>query len=369
MSSHRSRTCSLALAAIGLLFLIAPPALAQRGEPVQANVELQHAFDAAQTSARASDSLDPAYELLGIAGTAQARDIKPLAPNAAAAFVDLVQRATAAAQRKRGSAARDTLDQLVDLRFLAKSEEIQPAMKALDAAMRVLFPEVSEALQKSIDTAKDWDERLSLLNELASLQGSAVQVMMNDVAATIGAAFDARVATLDKIASQDADDAERARKLGGLAEAKRTRTEQTADAAANNVDAVAAHLKSGGKERGRSMDAGVSSCVETGYRSKQLAQKNQADHDRACVDSGRVPSAGARCPVANVSLACYGRVADGESITYVYSNTPEEAATQKSCAAADQLPANRIPASGAAFRSKDVSLAFVCAPSTEAAAD
>ena len=367
MSSHRSRTCSLALATIGLALLFALPAAAQRGEQSQANAELQQAFDAANTSARASDSLDPAYELLGNAGTAQSRSILPLAPNAAAAFVDLVQRATAAAQRKRGSAARDTLDQLVDLRFLAKSEEVQPAMKALDVAMRTLFPEVSDALQKSIDAAKDWDERLTLLGELASLQGSAVQVMMDDVAAAIGAAFDARVVTLDKIASQDSDDAERARKLGGLADAKRTRTEQTADAAANNVDAVAAHLKSGGKAR--SMDAGVSSCMETGYRSKQLAQQNRADHDRACVDTGRGPAIGGHCPVANVSLACYGRVADGESITYVYRDTPEEAAAQKSCAAADQLPGNRIPAAGAPFRAKDVSLAFTCAPSTEAAAD
>jgi hypothetical protein len=266
MSSHRSRTCSLAFATIGLALLFALPAMAaapaQRNEQAQANAELQQAFEAAQTSARTSDSLDPGYELLGIAGTAKSRDLKPLAPNAAAAFVDLVQRATAGAQRKRGSTARDTLDQLVDLRFLAKSEEVQPAMAALDTAMRTLFPEVSDALQKSIDAAKDWDEKLTLLNDLASLQSSAVQVMMNDVASAIGAAFDTRAAALDKLASAESDDAERARKLGGLAEAKRTRTEQTADAAANNVDAVAAHIKSGNTPGGRLIDPGTEAVTD-----------------------------------------------------------------------------------------------------------
>jgi hypothetical protein len=149
-----------------------------------------------------------------------------------------------------------------------------------------------------------------------------------------------------------------------------------ADASANTVDAVAAQLRSSDKDdSGRSGsrppsagDSADGSCVETGYVGKAIAQKYQRSHDRACVDSGRIPGT-KRCPVANLSLACYARIPDGETITYVYRNTPEEAFLRKACSSDDQLPASRVPAAGAPFRSRDVSYAFTCAPSGESAAD
>ena len=199
---------------------------------------------------------------------------------------------------------------------------------------------------------------------------------MNDIASAVAAAFDAKVAALDKRASQDSDDAERARKLGTLAEAKRSRTEQLADARTNNVDAVAAQLKgSKGEEstRGPSSPdsqniAGDTSCVETGYRTKPLADKYRPSHDRECASSGRV-SATAHCPTANLSLTCYGRIPDGEKITYVYRNTPEEAYFRKACPESDTIPAAKVPPGGAPFRAKDINLAFSCAPISADVAD
>jgi hypothetical protein len=363
----------LAVAAIYLVALSPVAAQQHAGEHVESANELQATFDSAAASAKVSDGLDPAYDLLGIAGSAQARGMKPLGDKASAAFVDLVQRSAAVAQRKGGSLARDTLDQLIDLRFFARSQDVAAAMAGIDTALRGLFPFVAQAVEKRFDTATEWDEKLDALNDLASLQAAATQVLMNDLAGTTGAAFDTRLAAVQDLANQPTDETERGRRLNGVAESKRSREEQIADAKANNVETVA-NLKASGRTeestRGNTGESvspelmGETSCIETGYR-PGIAATQQRTHDRECVNSGRLPST-QRCPVANLSLACYQPLTNGEKIIYAYRNTPEEGYFRSKCAKDDVIPGNKVPPSGAPFRAPDVSLAFTCAPSAGA---
>jgi hypothetical protein len=347
--------------------------------------DLRHAYDDALASARGSDSLDPAFELLGVAGTAHGRKVQDVDDGATRAFIDLVQRATAAAHKKGGSLARDTLDQFVDLRFFAHTSEIEAAMAALDGAMRDLFPVVSTSLQQQIDSASDWDDKLGALRDLAALQASAVQVLQDDVASAIGSSLDMKIAQMEQRLADESDDAERARRLGDLAELKRSRADQINDARANNVNAVAGQANDPDQIGNRvqseagaavppDLAAGDESCIETAYlapeRKPAIAGKlfEPSDpslhrvHDRDCVNSGRVPST-VRCSTANLALACYAPLPGGEKITYVYRNTPEEAYFRKSCAADGLVPGTKIPSNGAPFRRPDVALAFVCAPS------
>ena len=240
----------LLIAAVGISLIPADPAMAQAQgatERVEPAGDLQKAFETALASAKGSESLDAAYDLLGVAGTAQERGLKPLAEQSATTFVELVQRASAAALRKGGSTAHDTLDQLVDLRFFARSQEVVPAMTGLDAALRSLFPAVAKDIEQHIDKATEFDDQVAALSELTSLQASAAQVLMNDIAARAGAAIDARLVKLETAANQAAEDSERGRRLNSVAEAKRAREEQVADATANNVDTGAVQLKASGR--------------------------------------------------------------------------------------------------------------------------
>jgi hypothetical protein len=108
-------------------------------------------------------------------------------------------------------------------------------------------------------------------------------------------------------------------------------------------------------------------CVETAMAGKPDTAARRK-HDQACLQSGRTPST-ARCPLANVSLACYGTVPGGEQITYSYRNTGAEATMRSACGSENLLSADRIPPSGAAFRTAGVALAFVCAPIGDTAED
>jgi hypothetical protein len=327
-------------------------------------------------NAKGADTLDPAYELLGVAGNARARNLKDMADGAAGAFADLMQRATASAQRKGGSAAQDTLDQMVDLRFFAETTQIEKTVSTLDAAMRQLFPAVAKGIEQRLDATQSWDDKLTALRDLATIEASSTQVLLTDVASPIGATFDRHISALEAKANAHADAAERARELSDIEEVKRSRAEQIADATANNVSAVAKQMQSSGRTAGSSQvmrsEAGSDlpaelteaegSCIETGYP----PDKNMADmrrtHDRDCVNSGRVPIRG-HCAVASLSMICYGHVPGGEKITYVYSGTVAETYFRKACAEADRVPSANVPPNGASFRDAGMKLAFTCAPS------
>ncbi|TAL01179.1 MAG: hypothetical protein EPO08_11180 [Rhodospirillaceae bacterium] len=394
MSSLRYLILGFAGLVLGVVLAGSVAAWAQPGDNAASAADFKSAYDAAITDAKGSESLDPAYELLGVAGNARQRNLTDMATGAANAFSDLIQRAATAALRKGGSVAQDTLDQLVDLRFFAGTTQIEKPATALDAAMRSLFPVVAKTLESRADSAPNWEDKLGALRDLASLQASATQVMLDDMATPIAAAFDTRVAAAETSATAEEDTAERARRLGALTELKRSRTDQVNDAATNNVSAVAQQMGSSGRTAGTSplqrseagadvpaeLIEGEGSCIETGYHlengnpagSQQIVPTDpelRRIHDRDCVNSGRVPSTD-RCSMSNLSLLCYARLPGGEKITYAYRDTPADAYFKKTCAADDLVPADKIPKSGVSFHSPGVRLAFVCAPAgSETAGD
>jgi len=381
MGSLRQIVLGTACLALGA-FLVAGAAYAQSGDAASSAAEFKRAYDSALTGAAGNDTLDPAYELLGVAGNARERNAKDMANGAADAFAQLIQRATAAALKKGGSVAQDTLDQMVDLRFFAETTQLEKTTTALDVALRTLFPAVAKANEQRIDTAANWDDRVSALRDLIGLQASATQIKLDDVAASLAVGVDTRLTGADAVATADPDTAERARKAGEVEELKRARVDQLNEATANNINAVAKQMQSSGRTAGSSqvtrseaetdvpedMAEGDGSCMETGYRTKRSAAGAQSTpdasrraHDRDCINSGRVPAT-SRCSTDNLTMVCYSAIQDGERITYIYSDTPADSYFRKSCPAGDVLAGNKVPKDGAPFRSSDIKLAFVCAP-------
>jgi len=370
---------------VAALFAVIAAASAQPNDQAESAADFKRAYDSAIADAKGNTTLDPAYELLGVAGNARQRNLTDMTAGAANAFADLIQRVTANAAKKGGSTAQDTLDQLVDLRFFAGTTQIEKTTTALDAAMRGLFPVVITIIETHA-AAPNWEDKINALRDLASLQASATQVLLGDIATQVGTAFDTRAAAAETQANADEDNAERARKLGALNELKRSRDDQVKDAAVNNVNTVAQQMEASGRtagsgplqqsEAGADVPAdlieGEGSCIETGYQIARAAgtagqriAPTDPDlrrvHDRDCVNSGRVPSTG-RCSTVNLSLVCYARLPDGEKISYAYTGTPSESYFRKNCTPSDLVPAAKIPKTGPTFRNPDIKLAFVCAP-------
>jgi hypothetical protein len=335
--------------------------------------DLQSAYEDAAHDARLSDDLDPAYELLGIAETAHMQNFPQIAAKAATAFADLVKRATTKALKTGGTVLEDTLDQFVDLRFVARSANLPLPQAALDDAMTSLFPTASTTLQRKIDDAGPWDDKLKHANDLGDLQASATQILKEDIAADIGKAFDLKTAQLETLIAQEQDEAERTRMQEGLAKTRQSRVDRIVDANVNNMNVVAALLQNeadksfdgGARQRGEmdvpeDMQAGTGSCIETGFTGKQdpIVMRNlQLD----CINSGRLPTQG-RCPTDNLAFLCYGATPSTEKMTYVYRGTPDELYFQHKCSPANVLKADDVPPSGAAFRTANAVLAFTCAP-------
>jgi hypothetical protein len=203
--------------------------------------ELQRAVDLAARDARSGDTLDPAYRLLSLADTAQQFHAAQIVAGAGAAVSALVARTTAAALKSPGTASRDTLDQFVDLRAAAYSAP--EAAVALDKGMAVLFPAVVAALEQSIAASPSWDDMLTKTSDLAQLQASAVQVKMTQVAAGIGAAFDARIAALRAANAGENDAGLREKRTRDLDDVLKARSDHLADAAANNIDIMASRMQ------------------------------------------------------------------------------------------------------------------------------
>lgn len=356
-----------------LMLSLNPACAAGNQNAPDAAASLRIAFREAAREAKISDALDPAYELLGIAGSAQQYSLPQIAADAATAFADLVKRATAKALKTGGSATEDTLDQFVDLRFMARTANLPLPQAALDDAMTSLFPLVSAATQQKIDTAATWAEKLRCAGDLADQQASATQILKDDLARDIGAAFDQKTAQLETLAAAEADPAERARMLEGLAKTRQSRDVRIVDANANNMNVVAALMQNqggavteGGTRAPSEVDvpeelaAGTQSCIETGFTGKQdpvLLRSLQV----TCINSGRLPAQD-RCPTSNLAFLCYGAAPGTERMTYVYRSTPEELYFQHKCGADKLVKADQVPAAGAAFRGSNVSLGFTCAP-------
>jgi len=363
----------------GAMLAMIHATFAQMPTAASSAADFKVTYDAAMAEARETEALDPAYELLGVAGNARTQNLNDMANSAADAFAALIQRATLAAQRKGAGYLQDTLDQLVDLRFFAETTRIPRATQALDTAMRALFAPVARGVEQQMDAAATWEDKTTALRELVSLEASATQVKLADVAKSIGAGVDMRLTSQTTAASMVADPAERQQKLKEIEDFKHTRSEQIREAAANDMSKVAQQIESGGSEgstrQPRSEDGGPvsedlldadGSCVETGLRLTEQMPISESDLHRAqqreCVNSGRVPTT-ERCSTANLSFVCYTRITDGERITYAYRGTAAEAYFRQACAAGDLVPGMQVAKNGAPFRSPDVQLSTVCAPS------
>jgi len=361
----------LLMVGTALLFVAAPVAAQNSAQPDAASA-LRSAFRDAAREAKSSDELNPAYELLGLADTAQKQNLPQIAAEAAAAFADLVKRATKKALNTGGSELEDTLDQLVDLRFMARSANLPLPQAALDDAMVSLFPPVAAAVQRKVDAAEAWDEKLRYAEDLAELQASATQIMKDELARDMGAAFDLKTTELEMLAGQSEDQEARARMLEDLAGTRQARDERIANANANNMNVVAALMRSQDDKAGyaRPQDSGVNvppelaagtrSCIETGFSGKPDPVVLRSA-ESACINSGRVPSE-QRCPTRNLAFLCRDVVPGGEKMTYVYRGTPEEFYFEHRCSADNLVAAEAVAASGPAFRNAATALGFTCAP-------
>ncbi len=338
-----------------------------------AAADLRAAFREAARDAKTRDDLDPGYELLGIAETAQQQNLPQIAAEAATAFADLVKRAAAKALRTGGSAAEDTLDQFVDLRFMARTANLPLPQAALDDAMASLFPPVAAAVQRKFEEAPDWSAKLTFADDLADLQASATQIMKEDIAKEMGEAFDKKAAQLETAAQEAADAEERARRLEALAKTRKSRDDRIVDANANNINIVAALMHSqsartadAGSRAPSEVDvpeelaAGTRSCIETAFTGKQdpaVLRSLQV----SCINSGRLPTQN-RCSTSNLAFLCYDAAPGGEKMTYVYRGTPEELYFQRRCGSDRLVKGDQVSSNGAPFRTNNAVLAFVCAP-------
>jgi hypothetical protein len=368
------RACSLSILIAGVAgMMLAEPASAADN----AAAELQSAFEEAARDAKTTDDLGPAYMLLGIAETAQKQNHTQIALKAATTFAELVKRTAAKASLKPGSTlAENALAQFVDLRFVARTSNLPLPQAALDEAMGSLFPIVSTGLQNKIDEAVSWADKINYAVELGDLQASATQIMKEDVASTIEAAFEVKLTQLEKLAVAEADETERARMLEDVARARKIRDDRIIDAHANNLNIVAALMQrqsvaentSSARARPASemevpedLAAGTTSCIETAFtqgNSPELLRAVQLD----CINSGRVPKEN-RCTKNNLAFLCYGEAPNGaEKITYVYRGTPEELYFQHKCPPGNMVKADTIAATDVAFRSAGRKPDFTCAP-------
>ena len=362
---------------VSLLILLASggfqnPVLAADNRNVpEAEASLRMAFKDAANDAKTGDDLDPAYALLSIVESAQQQNLPQVAADAATAFADLVKRATAKAIKTGGQATEDTLDQFVDLRFMARSANLPLPQAVLDDAMGSLFPLVSAAVQHKIDAAETWAEKLKYTGDLAELQASATQILKEDIARDMGATFDLKIAQLQERADHESDVGERGRMLDGLAKMRQTRDDRIIDANANNINIIAALMKNdkssdGGSRPPSEVDvpeelaAGTQSCIETGFSGKQDPVQMRSLQVN-CINSGRLPAQD-RCPTNNLAFLCYEAAPGTEKMTYVYRGTPEELYFQHKCGPDRLLRGDLVPSSGAAFRGTNVALGFICAP-------
>jgi hypothetical protein len=241
--------------------------------------------------------------------------------------------------------------------------------------MTSLFPTVTDTLKHKVDTAGTFADKLKYVDTLGDLQASATQIMKEDAAHDISAAFDQKIAQLEGMARDQTNAEAREQMTESLAKTRHTREERMADARANNLNVVAELLRNetdksfdggiGGRNHAETaesenMTAGVNSCIETGFTGQQdptLLRSMKLD----CINSGRLPAEG-RCSTRNLSFLCYDDAAGTEKLTYVYRGTPDEEYFEHKCDANRVVKADKVPSSGALFRKANAVLGFTCAP-------
>ena len=310
-------------------------------QPLQ---DLRASLESAKQQAQKAEGLDAAYELVGIAEAADRQKRSEIATEAIGVFVGVTERATQAALQAPIADAQNTLDQLVDLSFFARTSNVAAADGVLQKSLRALFPKLMADLRRALATAgpgpEQWPEAVSNLSILGELQAATALTMLDDLTPGIGQAFDDEAKRLNAIAAQAAG-AERETYLSDLDAARKTRDEQLADAKTNNLSSVAANLNKSGRgemDQQASSDADAdinASCTETGAVDPDGGMGNMQDVatrlEEECVLSGRAPTE-SRCTMTNISYLCRQPGNDGmEELIYIYRGSPDEKSYRNGC--------------------------------------
>jgi hypothetical protein len=346
--------------------------------------ELRASLESAKRQAAESEGLDAAYELVGIAEAAQNGGAQDLTSETVGLLNSVLDRATQSALSASIEDAQDTLDQLVDLSFFARTSKVTGADAVLQRSLRTLFPkivnDVRAALGLGNNRFESWQKTLSDLGVLGELQASALLMMLDDVAAQIGAAYDVEAARLESLMQQMSNDEQRTRAAADLTERRKIREEQLADAKANNLATVAAEMSKPGRARPEDEDSAEAAdaygeiamtCVETGVIAPDGMTSNWdglleivTKLEEECVLSGRVPTE-SRCPGRDLSFICREPLDEKtEQLTYVYKGTREETSMREACKG-ERVGSSAVAASGASFKNTAMRRILSCAPVPE----
>lgn len=331
---------------------------------------------ALSSAKKQTDGLDAAYELVGIADSAQQQHEPDIVKEATGALIQVLERAAAAAMKAPVADAHDTLDQLVDLSFFARTSNVTGADEVLQQSLRALLPkltrDVRSELQSADISAERWPVALTNFSTLGELQAAAVLTMQIDIAQDIAADFENEFTRL-KAMTQKAPETSRAAMTEDIEAAKKNRDEQIADATANDLAAVVAEMTRGDQKasgRDTDMDSGGETdvdltCTETGAIGQESG--GNFDHSKItkleeeCVLSGRVPTDD-RCSAPNRLYACRQTVSDSmEQLIYVYRGTPEERKFKDTCKG-DILTAAQLTGPAPAFKNKAMHRIMTCTP-------
>ncbi len=306
--------------------------------------DLRSALSNAKRQAESSDTLDAAYELVGIAEEAQNAKNTDISKDATTTLVRVIEKATQTAMNAGIADAHNTLDQLVDLSFFSRTSNVLGADDVMQKSLRLLFPKITgdvrAALAVSNTSSERWPVAMTNLSILGELQAGALLTMLDDLAANIETAFNAEAARLETLAQSSSNN--RAELLEDLSAARKNRDEQVKDAKTNNLNTVVAEMNKSKREDARQESSDLPTipsdatmtCLETGvldqegnmYANQDMTTKLEEE----CVLSGRVPSED-RCPTRELFFVCREASATTERIIYTYRGTPEEPKARENC--------------------------------------
>ncbi|MBL8629123.1 MAG: hypothetical protein JNM81_05815 [Rhodospirillaceae bacterium] len=342
--------------------------------------ELRSALASAKRQANNSDTLDAAYELVGIAEEAQKAKTTEIIQDATTTLIKVIEKATQSAMNAGIPDAHDTLDQLVDLSFFTRTSNVLGADDVLQKSLRLLFPKITGdvrlALTTSNTTAERWPVAMTNLSILGELQAGAVLTMLDELSATIESGFNAEYARLEALAQSAAN---RESLMEDLKAARKNRDEQVKDAKANNLNTVVAEMSKskGEQDRQESSDLATAggdadmTCLETGILDQEgsmsAGQDVMSKLEEQCVLSGRIPSED-RCPSRNLYFLCRSAEPATERLIYTYRGTPEERSARDTCTG-EVLPLSEAAAKTPAFKNPAMRRVMSCIPLGEADAE
>lgn len=378
---------SLFLVAAGLAGMLgAAEAQVRRPEaperPAPPLLELRAALDDAKRDAAEDNGIDAAYKLVGIAEAAQSAQSMEITHEAVAALTTVIQRATQKALNLPLEDAQDTLDQLVDLAFFARSSKVESADAVFQGTVRTLLPKLIDDARTVLAVAspqpETWQSSMATLRLVSELQSAATLMMMDDLANQAGTIFRTESERLAALLEQLPDTSLRQAAQADLDKARQLHDELIADARANNLNTIVAEMTKSDRlavtdedsaEAGADLGEISQVCTETGTivpagmgSNREGLQDILLKLEEECVLSGRTPTEN-RCHARNFSFVCREQLDDtSERITYVYANTPEERSMLEGCKG-DRLTPSQVAAAGiSVFKNTAMRRILTCAP-------